>query len=113
MGVDIAEQQQPEQDEVLEQCSASYGFLQADLSEPSSCTRVAEETRQRFGPAIHVLINNAAVASPQPEEDPAKRTAVWLKTLATNLTGLPQSGGDVGLHPRRQAGPVTEQPAVA
>lgn len=58
--------------------------IEADVSDEISVVRMFEEVRRRFG-RLDILVNNAGVA---PGASIAEtHLDVWVKTLATNLTG--------------------------
>lgn len=60
-------------------------FLPCDVTDPDAVNAVADQIKNRFGPAVHVLFNNAggAVGAPFPYED----LQLWNQTIALNLTG--------------------------
>jgi 3-oxoacyl-[acyl-carrier protein] reductase len=56
--------------------------IQADVSVAHEVARLVQETEDRLGP-IQILINNAAIARPQPIEKITERD--WDEIIATNL----------------------------
>jgi NAD(P)-dependent dehydrogenase (short-subunit alcohol dehydrogenase family) len=65
-------------------------YVEADISDPVACRRVAEETEQRLGP-VDVLVNNAALFAKLPmnrydEWSPEE----WAAVLAINVQGTAQ-----------------------
>lgn len=61
--------------------------LRTDVSDEAACDRLIQTTLEQFG-TVDILINNAAIASPQRRPFPELPTAIWQQTLNVNLGGL-------------------------
>ena len=58
-----------------------------DVSDEAACDRLIATTAEHYG-QMDILINNAAIASPQRHPFPELPTANWRQTLDVNLNGL-------------------------
>ena len=61
--------------------------IPTDVSNEAACERLIQTTVEQFG-AVDILINNAAIASPQRRPFQELPTAIWQQTLDVNLGGL-------------------------
>ncbi|HEY8744392.1 MAG TPA: SDR family NAD(P)-dependent oxidoreductase, partial [Chloroflexota bacterium] len=61
--------------------------LPTDVSDEAACDRLIQATVEQFG-GVDILINNAAIASPQRRPFQELPTAIWQQTLDVNLGGL-------------------------
>ncbi len=65
-------------------------FIEADISDPDACRRVAEETEAHLGP-VDILVNNAALFATLPMNRYDEwRAEDWSRVLATNVQGTAQ-----------------------
>lgn len=55
--------EKPKQEEDDRLRSENFHFVQADVGVSTEAERIVQETLQRFGDKIHVLINNAGMFS--------------------------------------------------
>lgn len=80
VGVDIETPEQ-ENDRIR---VGNFHFVQADVGVFTEAERIVQETVQRYGDRIHVLINNAAKLPQVGVSDPVKE---FTDTIAVNLSG--------------------------
>ena len=81
------------------------GLIAADLAEPGAAARLWQETLERLGGRVHVLVNNAGIfeAAPIGLSD-AEWTAQWQRTLQVNLVAAAELCRLAVLHFREQGG---------
>ncbi|KAL2651518.1 hypothetical protein R1flu_019646 [Riccia fluitans] len=87
VGADICELELGTSEETSTQKLSAdrFHFVQADISDPLQAKQIVDETIQKFGGSIHVLINNAGRTTPTlPEEN---RVKAFAETLAVNVNG--------------------------
>jgi 3-oxoacyl-[acyl-carrier protein] reductase len=61
--------------------------IPTDVGDEAACERLVQTTVEQFG-GVDILINNAAIASPQRRPFQELPTAIWQQTLNVNLGGL-------------------------
>ena len=71
----------------IRQAGGNVLALPTDVSVEAACERLIQTTVERFG-GLDILINNAAIASPQRRPFQELPTAIWQQTLDVNLGGL-------------------------
>ena len=60
--------------------------VRTDVADEEACGRLIRAAVERFG-ALHILVNNAAIASPERRPFPELSTELWRRTLGVNLDG--------------------------
>ena len=60
--------------------------IPTDIGDEQACEELINQTIEHFG-TLHILINNAAIASPERQPFPATTTEHWHETLQVNLDG--------------------------
>lgn len=53
-----------EEDPIVKHSADRFYFVRADISDPLQAKRIVDEAIEKFGGAIHVLINNAGMLAP-------------------------------------------------
>jgi 3-oxoacyl-[acyl-carrier protein] reductase len=71
----------------IRQAGGNVLALATDVSDEAACERLIQTTVEQFG-GLDILINNAAIASPQRRPFQELPTAIWQQTLDVNLGGL-------------------------
>jgi NAD(P)-dependent dehydrogenase (short-subunit alcohol dehydrogenase family) len=71
----------------IEAAGGSVLAVPTDVADEAACERLIAAALARFG-ALHILVNNAAVASPRRAPFPEMTTDVWRQTLGVNLDGM-------------------------
>ncbi|BBN11080.1 hypothetical protein MPTK1_5g08870 [Marchantia polymorpha subsp. ruderalis] len=74
-----------EEDPIVKHSADRFYFVRADISDPLQAKRIVDEAIEKFGGAIHVLINNAGITNPMLAEE--NRIKAFADTIAVNLNG--------------------------